>query len=196
MRAPCSAIISLIIETNREGRHGLERARAPSRAAQGAAASARGGRGYGEGDRRRHGGRAPRHRLPACQGPRGGRRHRGGADEAGARRHGEDVRAVAAGGEPLPPGRARPFRRPPPRVDGGDGRYLAGGSADLAADRVFFQPARFWATDEEYDALLARIKEAIGEVLGNAAGEGRRLRTLALVSAPPEGGAGSEEGGR
>ena len=74
--------------------------------------------------------------------------------------------------------------------------YLADGSADLAADRGFFQPARFWATDEEYDALLSRIKEAVGEVLGNAAGEGRRLRTLAIVSAPPEGGAGGEEGGR
>ena len=74
--------------------------------------------------------------------------------------------------------------------------YLADGSADLAADRVFFQPARFWATDEEYDALLSRIKEAVGEVLGNAAGEGRRLRTLAIVSAPPEGNAEDEEGGR
>lgn len=74
--------------------------------------------------------------------------------------------------------------------------YLADGSADLAADRVFFQPARFWATDEEYDALLSRIKEAVGGILGNAAGEGRRLRTLAIVSAPPEGGAGDEEGGR
>ena len=74
--------------------------------------------------------------------------------------------------------------------------YLADGSADLAADRVFFQPARFWATDEEHDALLSRIKEAVGEVLGNAAGEGRRLRTLAIVSAPPEGNAEDEEGGR
>ena len=74
--------------------------------------------------------------------------------------------------------------------------YLAGGSADLAADRVFFQPARFWATDEEYDALLSRIREAVGEVLGNAAGEGRRLRALAIVSAPPEGDAGGEGGGR
>ena len=74
--------------------------------------------------------------------------------------------------------------------------YLADGSADLAADRVFFQPAHFWATDEEYDALLSRIKEAVGEVLGNAAGEGRRLRTLAIVSAPPEGNAEDEEDGR
>lgn len=74
--------------------------------------------------------------------------------------------------------------------------YLADGSADLAADRVFFQPARFWATDEEYDALLSRIKEAIEGTLGNAAEEGRRLRTLALVSAPPRGGAGDKEGGR
>lgn len=46
------------------------------------------------------------------------------------------------------------------------------------------------------EALLSRIKEAIGEVLGNAAGEGRRLRTLAIVSAPPEGSAEDEEGGR
>lgn len=67
--------------------------------------------------------------------------------------------------------------------------YLADGDADLAADRVFFQPARFWATDEEYDALLSRIKEAIGGILGNAAGEGRRLRTFAIISTPPEGGA-------
>ena len=74
--------------------------------------------------------------------------------------------------------------------------YLADEGADLAADRVFFQPARFWATDEEYDALLSRIKEAIGEVLENAAGEDRRLRTLAIVSAPPEGNAEDEEGGR
>lgn len=74
--------------------------------------------------------------------------------------------------------------------------YLADGGADLAADRVFFQPARFWATDEEYDALLSRIREAVGEVLGNAAGEGRRLRALAIVSAPPEGDAGGEGGGR
>ena len=44
--------------------------------------------------------------------------------------------------------------------------------------------------------LLSRIKEAIGEVLGSAAGEDRRLRTLAIVSAPPEGNAEDEEGGR
>lgn len=67
--------------------------------------------------------------------------------------------------------------------------YLTDENADLAADRVFFQPARFWATDEEYDALLSRIKEAVGGILGNAAGEGRRLRTFAIVSTPPEGGA-------
>lgn len=70
--------------------------------------------------------------------------------------------------------------------------YLADGSANLAADRVFFQPARFWATDEEYDALLSRIKEAIEGTLGNAAEEGRRLRTLALVSAPPKTGVEDE----
>lgn len=73
--------------------------------------------------------------------------------------------------------------------------YLAGGNADLAADRVFFQPARFWATDEEYDALLSRIKEAVGEVLGNDGAEGRRLRTLAIVSAPPDGNAAGGKGG-
>ena len=73
--------------------------------------------------------------------------------------------------------------------------YLADGGADLAADRVFFQPARFWATDEEYDALLSRIKEAVGEVLGNDGAEGRRLRTLAIVSAPPDGNAAGGKGG-
>ena len=74
--------------------------------------------------------------------------------------------------------------------------YLADGSADLAADRVFFQPARFWATTRSTTRCSPRIKEAVGEVLGNAAGEGRRLRTLAIVSAPPEGNAEDEEGGR
>ena len=64
--------------------------------------------------------------------------------------------------------------------------YLAGGNADLAADRVFFQ---------EYDALLSRIKEAVGEVLGNDGAEGRRLRTLAIVSAPPDGNAAGGKGG-
>lgn len=72
--------------------------------------------------------------------------------------------------------------------------YFANGNANLAADRVFFQPARFWATDEEYDALLSRIAEAIGGLLGNAAEKGRRLRILEIVSAPPEGGARDEEG--
>lgn len=64
--------------------------------------------------------------------------------------------------------------------------YFANENANPAADRVLFQPARFWATDEEYDALLSRIAEVIEGFLGNTAMEGRRMRTLAIVSTPPE----------
>ena len=72
--------------------------------------------------------------------------------------------------------------------------YFAHSDANPTADRVLFQPARFWATDEEYDALLSRIAAAIRECLDNSSAEGRRLRTLAIVSAPPDGGTLRKEG--
>lgn len=64
--------------------------------------------------------------------------------------------------------------------------YFAGGNADPVADRVLFQPARFWATDGEYDELLSGIGELIEKYLGNGAEGGRSLRTLSVLSAPPE----------
>ena len=67
--------------------------------------------------------------------------------------------------------------------------YLTDENADLAADRVFFQPARFWATDEEYDALLSRIKEAIGGSWGTPPGRAGACGPSRIVSTPPEGGA-------
>lgn len=54
------------------------------------------------------------------------------------------------------------------------------------ADGVFFQTVELWATDEEYDELLAGIARVLEPYARNGSSEGRRRRTLSLVSAPSE----------
>lgn len=72
--------------------------------------------------------------------------------------------------------------------------YLARELSDPVADRVFFQTVELWATDEEYDELLAGIARVLEPYARNGGREGRRRRSLSLVSAPPEEADGGQEG--
>lgn len=71
--------------------------------------------------------------------------------------------------------------------------YLSRKDADPDADRVLLQSARIWATDDEYDELLERVGEAVSTCIANLPREGRRRRTLNLISLPPT---EAEEGDR
>ncbi|PPG42044.1 helix-turn-helix domain-containing protein [Pseudoclavibacter sp. RFBA6] len=62
--------------------------------------------------------------------------------------------------------------------------YVEGEARDLIDDRVSFAQADFWATDEEVDAFFASVMEALGKVLANQPGEGRRRRALTTITLP------------
>ncbi len=64
--------------------------------------------------------------------------------------------------------------------------YFARGKADPASDRILIQSACFWATDDEYDAVLSQIADAMRACAANADAHNRRLRTLSIISAPPD----------
>lgn len=72
------------------------------------------------------------------------------------------------------------------------GEYLRDDGRDLAADRVSFAQADFWATDEEVDEFTDALMEALIAVRAHGPGEGRRRRKLTTILVPrPEPG---EEG--
>lgn len=62
--------------------------------------------------------------------------------------------------------------------------YLDVETRDLMRDRVSFAQADFWATDEEVDAFFTSVMEALGKVMANTPGEGRRRRTLTTIALP------------
>ncbi|MBM9463796.1 helix-turn-helix domain-containing protein [Aeromicrobium sp. YIM 150415] len=64
------------------------------------------------------------------------------------------------------------------------GEYLGGDGRDLAADRVSFAQADFWATDEEVDELTGALMEALVAVRAHGPGEGRRRRKLTTILVP------------
>ena len=63
--------------------------------------------------------------------------------------------------------------------------YFAREGANGAADRVFFQIADLWVTDGEYDELLASLASVLEPYVKQSYSEGRRRRSLSLISAPP-----------
>lgn len=63
--------------------------------------------------------------------------------------------------------------------------YFASAGADAVADRVFFQTAELWVTDEEYDDLLDDVARVLRPYMGNGCSRGRKRRSLSLISAPP-----------
>lgn len=73
--------------------------------------------------------------------------------------------------------------------------YMQAGEADLAADRVSFAQASFWADDDEIDEFGRALMTALKQLLGNEPGSGRRRRTLTTVLMPREP-AGAQRSGR
>jgi hypothetical protein len=65
-------------------------------------------------------------------------------------------------------------------------RYLAGGELDPARDGVAFRQSALLLTDEELQALLARLQEALAPFAENAPAPGRRRRILSMVLMPGE----------
>ncbi|MDQ0644901.1 helix-turn-helix domain-containing protein [Microbacterium murale] len=73
--------------------------------------------------------------------------------------------------------------------------YLVDETADLAEDRVNFAQAEFWATNEEVDAFLAALMQALRPLMANEPGDGRRQRKLTTVLIPhPQVGDGPTRG--
>lgn len=62
--------------------------------------------------------------------------------------------------------------------------YVQAGDPDLAADRVSFAQADFWATTAEVDEFLHAVMGALTPLLSNTAGGGRRRRKLTTVLVP------------
>lgn len=70
--------------------------------------------------------------------------------------------------------------------------YVAPSGIDLAADRVSFAQAAFWASDDEVDALGTALMAALEGVLGNDAAPHRRRRVLSTVLLPRDGADGTD----
>lgn len=64
--------------------------------------------------------------------------------------------------------------------------YLTDDGCDRARDRVFFQTAVLCVDDAEYDRLLGDLADLLKPYVDREMTEGRRLRKLSLVSAPPD----------
>ncbi len=62
--------------------------------------------------------------------------------------------------------------------------YVQAGEPDLAADRVSFAQADFWATTAEVDEFFRALMGALTPLLSNTAGEGRRRRKLTTILVP------------
>lgn len=66
------------------------------------------------------------------------------------------------------------------------GDYLDDNSHDLAADRVSFAQASFWASDAELDAFTRTLTTALEQLLAHqpAPGRRRRLHTTVIMPSP------------
>ncbi|MDD9207837.1 hypothetical protein PU560_15380 [Georgenia sp. 10Sc9-8] len=65
-------------------------------------------------------------------------------------------------------------------------RYLDRDDVDPGRDRVGYRQVGFYATDEEVDALLRTVREALARLAGNGPGDGRTRRLLTTVLLPAE----------
>lgn len=64
--------------------------------------------------------------------------------------------------------------------------YLAKGKPTLSTDRVGYRQIPLWLTDEEFDALTARMATAIEEHAGNQQTPGRRRRLFSTIVMPDD----------
>jgi len=62
--------------------------------------------------------------------------------------------------------------------------YLDASELDLAADRAGYRQAPLWLTDEEVDAMVAKMSLAVQEHLSNEPAPGRRRRLLTTIMMP------------
>ena len=62
--------------------------------------------------------------------------------------------------------------------------YLETSNLDLAADRVGYRQVPVWLTDEEFDAVLAKMREPLQECFDNEPGRGRRRRLISTIVTP------------
>jgi len=56
----------------------------------------------------------------------------------------------------------------------------------LARDRVGYRQVPLWLTDEEFDALVARMATAVGEHVENDEAPGRRRRLPSTIVMPDD----------
>ena len=64
--------------------------------------------------------------------------------------------------------------------------YLDSGEPALSADRVGYRQVPLWLTDEEFDALVARMTTAVQEHVDNKPAPGRRRRLLSTIVVPDD----------
>ena len=64
--------------------------------------------------------------------------------------------------------------------------YLDEGAPALTVDRVGYRQVPLWLTDEELDALVAKMATAVQEQLENAPSPGRRRRLLSTILMPDD----------
>ncbi|MGI9612851.1 MAG: helix-turn-helix domain-containing protein [Acidimicrobiales bacterium] len=64
--------------------------------------------------------------------------------------------------------------------------YLDSGSPAFSADRVGYRQVPLWLTDEEFDALVARMTTAVQEHVDNKPAPGRRRRLLSTIVVPDD----------
>lgn len=66
------------------------------------------------------------------------------------------------------------------------GAYLDSGDPAFSADRVGYRQVPLWLTDEEFDALVARMTTAVQEHVDNKPAPGRRRRLLSTIVIPDD----------
>lgn len=64
--------------------------------------------------------------------------------------------------------------------------YLENSDLDLATDRVGYRQSALWLTDSEFDAMVAKIGEAVEEHSSSRPAPGRRRRLLSTIVMPDD----------
>lgn len=64
--------------------------------------------------------------------------------------------------------------------------YLETSDLDLGADRVGYRQVPLWLTDDEFDAMVAKMSRAVQEYLDNEPARGRRRRLLNTIVMPDD----------
>ena len=64
--------------------------------------------------------------------------------------------------------------------------YLDAGDPALGADRVGYRQVPLWLTDDEFDALIEKMRSAVDDHVANEPASGRRRRLLTTIVMPDD----------